>query len=118
MLALRAGHLYEEITQSFFMVPVLGMALFLTLNLILIGLIIWVLVGLYAAKRWGFYGALTWAAIEFANGIAHNVAPLIPCLSRLNWAGGATGLALLVISPLFALVARSYYAECRRAQTS
>jgi hypothetical protein len=103
MLLFHVAHVFEEIFGRFWIMnAVYGMGWFMLLNWFLFCLPVIFFFYILKAKRWAFYLGLVYSFIMILNGLMHNIATLITGKYYDGFAGGFTGIVLIIIGiPLF-----------------
>lgn len=98
MLVLHLAHVLEEVWGKFFMMEaVLGMGWFLMINGILWCIPLIILCFLIKGKYYSYILAIIYSSIMLINGFAHNVLTLITGRYYKGFAGGFTGIGLVMI---------------------
>ena len=102
LLMAHAAHVGEEFFGRFWLVGVFGPVLFLALNAALFCVPAALFFSVLKSRRGAYILSLVYAGFMAAQGIGHNAATLITGRYRGGFAGGISGLALLLIGvPLF-----------------
>lgn len=118
MLATHLAHVFEEVWAGFFLMEVYGTGWFLILNWLLwcipAVLFYWVLRG----RRWATRWSSVYAGVMIANGIGHNVLTLITGRYFGGFAGGFSGIALIVIGTALILTLRREQADRESGETA
>ncbi len=100
MLLAHQAHVVEETWGRFFLVEVYGLGLYLALNWLLfcipVGLLFFVLVD----RPRAYTLSLIYAGFMALQGIGHNVVTIVTGRYFDGFAGGLTGIALLVLGSL------------------
>jgi hypothetical protein len=98
MLVAHIGHVTEEISGRFFLIEKLGgLPLFLTLNVVLFSIVLFLFVSVINRKRWAYKLSIIYAAIMIINGIGHNVATIVSGEYYDGFAGSFSGIAFILI---------------------
>jgi hypothetical protein len=95
MLVGHVAHIFEETWGRFFLIDsAFGLGWFLVTN--------WVLFFYFVLndKPWAYYMSMVYAGIMFLNGFVHNIATIVTGKYFNGFAGGYTGIGLIVIAPL------------------
>ncbi len=102
MLTVHIGHVTEEILGQFFLIEkVGGLPQFLAINIFLFIVVLLLFVAVLKKKRWAYILSIIYAAIMIVNGLGHNVATILSGRYYDGFAGGFSGIALVLIgSPL------------------
>lgn len=103
MLAFHLAHVFEEIWGRFWLMnAAFGLGWFLACNWALFCIPLFIFYFLLAEKRWAYDLGIVYAGIMIINGIVHNAATIITKRYFDGFAGGYTGIGLIVIGiPLF-----------------
>ena len=106
MLVVHVGHVLEEIWGRFWIMnAVLGLGWFLIVNWILFCIPVALFYGVLRGKYWAYALSMVYAAIMILNGLGHNLATLVTGRYRDGFAGGVTGIGLILIGlPLLYLL--------------
>jgi hypothetical protein len=98
MLVVHVGHVLEEIWGRFWIMnAALGLGWFLVVNWILFCIPVALFYGVLRGKRWAYTLSMVYAAIMILNGAGHNVATLVTGRYWDGFAGGVTGIGLILI---------------------
>jgi hypothetical protein len=98
MLAGHVAHILEEVWGRFWLTQaVYGMGWFLIANWILFCIPVGVLYFVLQGKRWAYSLSIVYASIMILNGIGHNVATIATGRYFDGFAGGYTGIGLVLI---------------------
>jgi hypothetical protein len=98
MLVIHVGHVFENVWGRFWiMSAVLGIGWFLVVNWILFCIPVALFYGVLRNKRWAYTLSMVYAAIMILNGVGHNVATLVTRRYWDGFAGGVTGIGLVLI---------------------
>jgi hypothetical protein len=102
MLLFHVAHIFEETWGRFWIMNGFGMKWFLIVNLILFSFPL-LFFYLYLIKyKYAFYLCILYSIIMILNGVGHNVAYFITGKYFDGFAGGITGIFLILIGfPLF-----------------
>jgi len=98
MLLAHIAHVFEEVWGRFWILSRLGLGGFLAVNWILISIPVAVFYFILRQKRWAYQLGLIYAGVMGVQGLGHNVATLVTGRYFGGYAGGFSGLALMVIS--------------------
>jgi hypothetical protein len=103
LLAFHIAHVFEEVWGRFFLLnAVFGLGWYLVANWILFCIPLAVFYFLLRGKRWAYTLAQIYAAVMILNGIGHNAATILTGRYFNGFAGGITGIGLLLAGmPLF-----------------
>jgi hypothetical protein len=100
MLVGHVAHILEETWGRFWLVDAFyGLGCFLVVNWVLFCIPIVIFYFVLHKKRWAFYLSMIYAGIMILNGVGHNVATIVTGKYFGGFAGGYTGIALLLIGP-------------------
>ena len=98
MLIGHVAHVFEEIWGRFWMLNEVGLGTYLAFNLVLFCIPVLLFYFVLNSKRWAYILSIIYAGFMGLQGIGHNVAVLITGRYFNGFAGGYTGIGLLVIS--------------------
>ena len=97
MLLGHIAHVFEEVWGRFFLIgKFVSLGSYLVWNWILFFVVIAILYFILREKRWAYYAGMFYAAIMILNGLVHNIATLITGKYFGGFAGGFTGIALII----------------------
>ena len=100
MLVGHVAHILEEIWGRFWLIGAFyGVGWFLVLNWVLFFIPAVVFYFVLHEKRWAFYLSMVYAGIMILNGVGHNIATIVTGKYFGGFAGGYTGIGLLLIGP-------------------
>jgi hypothetical protein len=98
MLVVHLAHIFEEIWGRFWLMQaVYGPGWFLMINWLLFCIPVAILCSLLQGRRWPNYFSIVYAAIMIFNGVGHNVATIMTGRYFDGFAGGYTGIALILV---------------------
>ncbi len=98
MLVVHVGHVFEEVGGRFWIMnAVFRLGWFLVVNWILFCVPVALFYGVLRSRRWAYTLSMVYAAIMTLNGVGHNVATLVTGRYRDGFAGGVTGIGLILI---------------------
>jgi len=98
MLVGHVAHIFEEVWGRFWLMQaVFGQGLFLIVNWMLFCIPVALFYFVLQGKRWAYSLGLAYAGLMVLNGIGHNVATIVTGRYFGGFAGGYTGLALVLI---------------------
>lgn len=101
LILLHIAHIFEEIAGKFRGIELLrGLGTFLIVNWLLFSAVIVILYWILQGKRWALYFGLLYAGIMVINGMAHNIATIVTSQYYGGFAGGYTGIGLMIIGGL------------------
>lgn len=98
MLIGHVAHVFEEIWGRFWMLNKVGLGTYLAINLVLFCIPVLLFYFVLNNKRWAYILSIIYAGFMGLQGIGHNVATIITGRYINGFAGGYTGIGLLVIS--------------------
>ncbi len=102
LLLVHVAHVFEEVWGRFFLLDkYFGLGWYLIGNWLLIGIPIFVFYNFLNDKRWAYYLSLIYAYVMIINGLGHNVMTLLTGKYFDGFAGGFTGIGLIIIGLLF-----------------
>jgi len=94
------AHFLEEIWGRIWLMDAFyGLGWFLVADWVLFSIPVVVFYFVLHEKRWAFYLSMIYAGIMILNGVGHNIATLVIGKYFGGFAGGYTGIGLLVIGP-------------------
>jgi len=100
MLLAHVAHVFEEVWARFWpMERVFGLGWFLAVNWLLLCFPAAVFYFVLRRKRWAFYLGIAYATIMILNGAVHNVATLVTGRYFDGFAGGFSGIGLILVGP-------------------
>lgn len=100
MLVMHIAHVLEEIWGRFWLIDAFfGQGWFLVANWVLFCIPVVVFYFVLRDKRWAFYLGIAYAGIMTLNGFGHNIATIVTGRYFGGFAGGYTGIGLLLIGP-------------------
>lgn len=100
MLVIHIAHVLEEIWGRFWLIDAFyGLGWFLVANWVLFFIPVVVFYFVLHEKRWAFYLSMIYAGIMILNGAGHNIATIVTGKYFGGFAGGYTGIGLLLIGP-------------------
>ena len=100
MLVGHVAHFLEEIWGRFWLIDALyGLGWFLVANWVLFCVPVVFFYFVLHEKRWAFYLSMVYAGIMILNGVRHNIATVVTGSYFGGFAGGYTGIGLLLIGP-------------------
>jgi hypothetical protein len=98
LLINHVAHIFEEIWGGFWLMDkVFGLGWFLVGNLIVLCIPVLLFYFVLQEKNWALNLSLIYAAIMILNGIGHNVATIISGKYFGGFAGGYSGIGLIII---------------------
>ncbi len=100
LLLFHVAHILEELWGRFRAIEVFGYGGFMLANWLLLCIPFVFFYFLLNEKRWAYIMSIIYAVIMFFNGLGHNVATLITGKYFGGYAGGFSGIGLIIISPV------------------
>ncbi len=98
LLLAHVAHVFEEVWGRFIAIDVLGsLGRFLVLNWVTFCIPVVFFFFILRQKRWAYYAGMFYAAIMILNGLGHNIMTIATGKYFGGWAGGFTGIALIII---------------------
>jgi hypothetical protein len=95
------AHVFEEVWGRFFLISSLGgLGLFLIINWILFAIVVLILYLILQRRSIGLKLGLVYAAIMTLNGLGHNMATIISGRYFDGFAGGFTGIAMVILGSI------------------
>ena len=100
MLVGHVVHFLEEIWGRFWLMNAFfGLGWFLIANWVLVCIPVVIFFFVLREKRWASYLGMLYAGIMTLNGVGHNIATIVTGRYFDGFAGGYTGIGLLLIGP-------------------
>ena len=100
MLVGHVAHILEETWGRLWLIDAFyGLGWFLVANWALFCIPVVVFYFVLHEKRWAFYLSMIYAGIMILNGVGHNIATIVTGRYFGGFAGGYTGIGLLLIGP-------------------
>lgn len=98
MLVMHVAHVFEESWGRFWLIDALyGQGWFLVVNWVLFCIPVTILYFVLQQKRWAYRLSMIYAGIMIANGFGHNIGTLITKRYFGGFAGGFTGIGLVLL---------------------
>lgn len=98
MLTFHVAHVFEEIWGRFWIMnAIYGMGWFMVINWLLFCLPVIFFFYILKTKRWAFYMGLIYSIVMILNGLVHNIATIVTGKYYDGFAGGFTGIVLIII---------------------
>jgi hypothetical protein len=98
MLLAHIAHVFEEVWAGFWILRRIGLAGFLAVNWVLFSIPLAVLYFILHRKRWAFQIGLVYAGFMGLQGFGHNIATIVTGRYFDGYAGGFSGIAMIIIS--------------------
>jgi hypothetical protein len=98
MLLAQLSHVVEETWGGFWILRSLGLAWFLAINGVLFLIPVAVLCFILHQRRWAFQLGILYAGFMGVQGFGHNIATIVTGRYFGGYAGGFSGIAMIVIS--------------------
>jgi hypothetical protein len=99
MLVAHVAHVFEETWGRFWILNHVGLGMYLTINWILFCIPVTLFYFVLKNKPWALKVSIIYAVFMALQGIGHNVATMITGKYFDGFAGGYTGIVLLLIGP-------------------
>jgi hypothetical protein len=100
MLVAHLAHIFEETWGRFFLIDaVFGLGWFLVTNWLLFCILVVFFYFVLNDKPWAYYMRIVYAGIMVLNGVAHAAATITTGKYFNGFAGGYTGIGLVLIGP-------------------
>jgi phosphoglycerol transferase MdoB-like AlkP superfamily enzyme len=101
LLLAHVAHIMEEVWGRFWLMnAVYGLGWFLVVNWVLFCVPVAILYFLLLGKRWAYFLGMGYAGLMVLNGIGHNVATIATGRYFDGFAGGYSGIALVLVGSL------------------
>ena len=104
MIINHIAHVFEEVWGRFWILDEVGLGIYLTINLILFCIPLFLFYFVLNDKRWAYKFSIIYAGFMVLQGIGHNVATILTGRYFDGFAGGFTGICLIIIG-----IAMIYY---------
>jgi len=98
MLLAHVAHVFEETWGGFWILGRIGLAWFLAINWVLFLIPVTALYFILQRKRWAFQLGILYAGFMSVQGLGHNIAAILTGRYFGGYAGGFSGIAMIVIS--------------------
>lgn len=100
MLAAHVAHVFEETWGRFWLMDAFfGLGWYLVVNWMLFCIPVALFYFVLHERRWAYQASILYAGFMVLNGIGHNVATIVTGRYFGGFAGGYTGIALVLIGP-------------------
>ena len=100
MLVGHVAHVFEEVWGQFWILKKIGLGLYLIINWIFFCIPVVLFYFVLNNKRWAYKLSIVYVGFMGLQGIGHNIATIINGRYFDGFAGGFTGIGLLIISLL------------------
>jgi hypothetical protein len=90
------AHVFEEVWGRFWILNKIGLGKYLSINLVLFCIPIFLFYSVLNNKRWAYKLSIVYAGFMGLQGIGHNVATIITGRYFNGFAGGYTGIGLII----------------------
>ena len=91
------AHVFEEVWGRFWILNEVGLGTYLTINLVLFCIPVLLFYFVLNDKQWAYKLSIVYAGFMVLQGIGHNVATIITGKYADGFAGGYTGIGLIII---------------------
>jgi hypothetical protein len=98
MLLAHLAHVFEETRGRFWILRKIGPAAFLAINGALFLIPVVILYFILKRKRWAYQAGLLYAGFMGLQGIGHNIATIVTGRYFDGFAGGFTGIAMILVA--------------------
>jgi hypothetical protein len=98
MLLAHVAHVFEEVWARFWILQRIGLAGFLAVNWVLLSIPVALLYFILHRKRWAFQLGILYAGFMGVQGFVHNIATIVTGRYFGGYAGGFSGIAMILIS--------------------
>jgi hypothetical protein len=102
MIINHVAHVFEEVWGRFWILNIVGLGIYLAINLILFCIPVLLFYFVLNDKRWAYKISIAYAGFMMLQGIGHNIATIVTGRYINGYAGGFTGLGLIIIG--FAMI--------------
>jgi hypothetical protein len=101
LLLFHVGHVFEEVWGRFWIMDsIFGTGWFLVLNWLLLCIPFVIFYYVLNEKRWAYKLSIVYAGIMILNGLGHNIATIVTGRYFGGFAGGFTGIGLIIIGTI------------------
>ena len=100
MLIFHVAHVFEEIWGRFWILEKVSLGFYLSINWILFCIPVILFYFVLHNKHWAFKISIVYATFMALQGIGHNIATIITGKYFNGFAGGYTGIGLLIIGTM------------------
>ena len=100
MLVAHLAHVFEETCGRFWIMNKVGLGLYLSINWVLFCIPVILFYFVLNNRSWAFKLSIVYASFMTLQGIVHNIATIITGRYFDGFAGGYTGIGLLLIGPM------------------
>ncbi|MGA2405906.1 MAG: hypothetical protein ABSF81_04035 [Bacteroidales bacterium] len=97
MIINHVAHVFEEVWGRFWILNEVGLGIYLAINLVLFCIPVLLFYFVLNEKRWAYKLSIVYAGFMVLQGIGHNVATIITGRYTDGFAGGYTGIGLIII---------------------
>ena len=97
MIINHVAHVFEEVWGQFWILNKVGLGIYLASNLVLFSIPVLLFYFVLNDKRWAYKLSIVYAGFMALQGIGHNVATIITGRYSDGFAGGFTGIGLIII---------------------
>ena len=97
MIINHVAHVFEEVWGRFWILNKVGLGIYLTINLVLFSIPVLLFYFVLNDMRWAYILSIVYAGFMALQGIGHNVATIITGRYSDGFAGGFTGIGLIII---------------------
>jgi hypothetical protein len=100
LLLFHVAHVFEEVWGRFWIMDsIFGAGWFLVVNWLLLCIPFTLFYFTLNEKRWAYKLSIVYAGIMILNGLGHNIATIVTGRYFGGFAGGFTGIGLIIIGP-------------------
>jgi hypothetical protein len=100
ILVNHVAHVFEEVWGRFWLLKKVGLGKFLAINWLLFCIPVLLFYFILRDKRWAYKLSILYAGFMALQGMGHNVATIITDRYFNGFAGGFTGIGLMIIGTL------------------
>jgi hypothetical protein len=97
MIINHVAHVFEEVWGRFWILNKVGLGIYLAINLVLFSIPVLLFYFVLNDMRWAYKLSIVYAGFMALQGIGHNVATIITGRYSDGFAGGFTGIGLIII---------------------
>jgi hypothetical protein len=97
MIIAHVAHVFEEVWGRFWILDEVGPGIYLTINMILFCIPLLLFYFVLNDKQWAYKFSIVYAGFMVLQGIGHNIATILTGRYFDGFAGGFTGIGLIII---------------------
>ena len=97
MIVNHVAHVFEEVWGRFWILNKIGLGIYLAINLVLFCIPLILFYFVLNNKKWAYKLSIVYSGFMVLQGVGHNVATIITGKYTDGFAGGYTGIGLVII---------------------